>query len=185
MFNFAKRKRIPERFREQALYHEKIKQEDPKGEQSAMHLAFVMMGQNISSVKDAMVAQDQTYWEYVELFDKHYFKNVLKTAHEAAKELVEIVKTDPSMLPLPPKEEGGGGMGDMGGGAPPPPGGAPPPPMASGKGRIVTSIVLPGGMIASNVGGPWLINDDCWRRPTEKEKVALNSLRTRDGVESV
>lgn len=170
IFNLAKKKKVPARFKDQALYHEKMRQEDPRGEQAAQHLAFVMIRHNVESVKDAMIIQDKDYWEYVEQYDKDYFEHVLKAAPGIKTELVETFKEDPSSLPLPPKEEGGGGGG--------PPGGGMPPPAASSRTRIVTAIVLPGGAIASNVGGDWTVGDERGTRfASAKERAVLGSLR--------
>ena len=149
-FNLAKKKKIPGRFRDQALYHQKLKDEDPKGDQAAQHLAFTMIGERCD-IETAMAKQNAEYWEYVKDFDEDYFNGVLDKADDTKAELVEMFKNDPSSFPLPPKEQGGGGGGEMGGGAPPPmapPGGA----AAANKGRLVTAI-LPGGEVASTRDG--------------------------------
>jgi len=173
MFNLAKiKKKIPPSQREQSAMHDRLKEADPDGSQAAQHLAITMIGRGIDSPRDAMNKQDPKYWDFVELFDRAWFRKVLKLAPETKEALVDLYRKDPSALPVaPPEPQGGGGM----------PGGVPA--LASSNRLTRTAFVLPGGDVAFLTGSSWRVfGDQGERLVSAKEEPLLSMMGKRAAV---
>lgn len=170
IFNSAKiKKKIPDSLKEISLHHDATKKEDPSGEKTAGEIAFAMIGRNSDDARSIMNVTNPQYWNFVEIYDKHWLRKILRKVPEIKEELIKKYKDNPGIFPLPPPE----GQGGSPGGAPP----GMPPPMASSARILKEAFVLPGGDIALLTGSNWRIfGKEGERLPLSQDNEVLKKI---------